>query len=81
MGSSLSAIDNISCYRSFLIMSRPLVSVYDTTSAKPIGTVTLPAVFTAPIRGDIVNYVHNLMSKNSRQAYGTFARAGMQVRI
>jgi large subunit ribosomal protein L4e len=62
-------------------MSRPLVSVYDTESATVTGTVTLPAVFTAPIRGDVVNYVHNLMSKNSRQAYGNFARAGMQVRI
>ena len=63
-----------------LSMSRPLVSVYDTDSATVTGTVTLPAVFNAPIRGDVVNYVHNLMSKNSRQAYGVFARAGMGVR-
>jgi large subunit ribosomal protein L4e len=60
-------------------MSRPLVSVYDPASAQKKGTVTLPAVFTAPIRGDVVNYVHNLMSKNARQAYGSFARAGMEV--
>ena len=60
-------------------MSRPLVSVYDTESATVSGTVTLPAVFTAPIRNDVVNQVHNLMSKNSRQAYGISLRAGMQV--
>ena len=65
-------------------MSRPLVSVYDIDSqakgtATVSGTVTLPEVFSAPIRGDVVNYVHNLMSKNSRQAYGTSNRAGMQV--
>eukprot|EP00606_Chrysophyceae_sp_TOSAG23-5_P000077 GSChrysophyteH2.ASY1.ANO1.1281.1 assembled CDS len=59
-------------------MSRPLVSVYDTESATVSGTVTLPAVFTAPIRNDVVNQVHNLMSKNSRQAYGISLRAGMQ---
>ena len=62
-------------------MSRPLVSVYDTESATVSGTVTLPAVFTAPIRNDVVNQVHNLMSKNSRQAYGISLRAGMQVRL
>jgi large subunit ribosomal protein L4e len=33
---------------------------------------------TAPIRPDIVNYVHNLMSKNSRQAYAVSKKAGMQ---
>lgn len=64
-------------------MSRPLVSVFDiegNTNGAPTvcGTVTLPAVFSAPIRGDVVNYVHNLMSKNSRQAYGISLRAGMQ---
>jgi large subunit ribosomal protein L4e len=32
----------------------------------------------APIRNDVVNQVHNLMSKNSRQAYGISLRAGMQ---
>lgn len=59
-------------------MSRPLVTVFDTESAKASGSVALPAVFTAPIRGDVVNQVHNLMSKNSRQAYGISRRAGMQ---
>ena len=62
-------------------MSRPVVSVFDTESAdKVVGTVSLPVVFTAPIRSDIVHYVHTLMAKNKRQAYAVSRRAGMQVR-
>jgi large subunit ribosomal protein L4e len=65
-------------------MSRALVSVYDydTKDAKGnclvINTVNLPAVFTAPIRSDVVQYVHQLMSKNSRQAYAVAENAGHQ---
>lgn len=40
--------------------------------------VTLPAVFLAPIRPDIVNFVHTNMAKNSRQAYAVSDRSGMQ---
>jgi|ERR1712216_1093398 len=48
----------------------PLVSVFDASNAgSVVAQANLPAVMTAPIRPDIVNYVHNLMSKNSRQAY------------
>merc|ERR1719326_1056511 len=60
-------------------MSRPLVSVFDPSNADTgVTQATLPAVMTAPIRPDIVNYVHNLMSKNKRQAYAVSRRAGMQ---
>jgi large subunit ribosomal protein L4e len=38
----------------------------------------MPAVFTAPIRNDIVQFVHMNMSKNRRQAHGVFWKAGMQ---
>merc|ERR1711988_1510501 len=41
------------------------------------GNVTLPAVFTAPIRHDLVHYVHSLMAKNARQPYAVTRRAGM----
>mmetsp|Transcript_7996 Transcript_7996/g.13294 ORF Transcript_7996/g.13294 Transcript_7996/m.13294 type:complete len:388 (+) Transcript_7996:46-1209(+) len=59
-------------------MSRPVVSVFDIDAAdKVAGSVTLPAVFTAPIRSDVVHYVHTLMAKNKRQAYAVTARAGM----
>jgi len=60
-------------------MSRPLVSVYDPEIADSVvSTVTLPAVFTAPIRSDVVHYVHTLIAKNSRQAYAVAHRAGME---
>jgi len=38
----------------------------------------LPAVFTAPIRADIVRTVHTNMAKNSRQAYAVSMKAGHQ---
>jgi large subunit ribosomal protein L4e len=60
-------------------MSRPLVSVFVASKAgNVVSQANLPAVMTAPIRPDIVNYVHNLMSKNSRQAYAVSKKAGMQ---
>jgi large subunit ribosomal protein L4e len=60
-------------------MSRPVVSVYDPENADAtVGTVTLPAVFTAPIRSDVVHYVHTLMAKNARQAYAVSLKAGHQ---
>ncbi len=40
--------------------------------------VALPAVFTAPIRNDIVRSVHTSMAKNARQAYAVSAKAGHQ---
>eukprot|EP00117_Sycon_ciliatum_P046402 scpid91249/ scgid33241/ 60S ribosomal protein L4 len=36
----------------------------------------MPAVFTAPIRNDIVQFVHSNMAKNRRQAHGVFKSAG-----
>lgn len=38
----------------------------------------LPAVFRAPIRPDVVNFVHTNMNKNRRQPYAVNAKAGMQ---
>merc|ERR1712139_672502 len=40
--------------------------------------VRLPAVFRAPIRNDIVNFVHVQISKNTRQAYAVSELAGHQ---
>jgi large subunit ribosomal protein L4e len=60
-------------------MSRPVVSVFDFEKADSVtGTVSLPAVFTAPIRADVVHYVHTLMAKNARQAYAVSLKAGHQ---
>merc|ERR1712240_457862 len=40
--------------------------------------VTLPAVFKAPIRPDVVNFVHTNMRKNNRQPYAVHKHAGHQ---
>ncbi|CAJ1010283.1 putative Ribosomal protein L4/L1 family, partial [Leishmania naiffi] len=57
--------------------ARPSVSVYSASSDSVVGTCPLPAVFTAPIRSDIVQFVHTNMAKNSRQAYAVNRLSGM----
>lgn len=58
--------------------ARPLITVYSETN-EPSGVhVALPAVFKAPIRPDIVNFVHNNMSKNRRHPYAVSKEAGHQ---
>jgi large subunit ribosomal protein L4e len=44
--------------------ARPVVSVYSKDSQAIVGQVNMPAVFTAPIRDDIVQFVHANMAKN-----------------
>jgi len=63
-----------------LAASRPVVSVLsvEKETATVVAQVVLPAVFTAPIRPDVVNFVHTNMAKNNRQAYGVSRRAGHQ---
>jgi len=56
-------------------MARPTVTVFSPDSTTDCN-VTLPAVFTAPIRADVVHYVHTLMAKNARQAYAVKVEAG-----
>jgi large subunit ribosomal protein L4e len=58
--------------------ARPLVSVFSLTGDKS-GETTLPAVMTAPLRPDIVEFVHTNMNKNHRQAFAVSIRAGKQV--
>jgi large subunit ribosomal protein L4e len=53
--------------------ARPTVTVATTTN-----TVAIPSVFTAPIRTDVVQFVHTQMRKNSRQAYAVNQNAGLQ---
>jgi len=57
--------------------ARPLISVFDDQGGVS-GQVILPAVFKAPIRPDVVNFVHSNMAKNSRQAYAVHKHAGHQ---
>eukprot|EP00353_Schmidingerella_taraikaensis_P008746 CAMPEP_0185582742 /NCGR_PEP_ID=MMETSP0434-20130131/21096_1 /TAXON_ID=626734 ORGANISM="Favella taraikaensis, Strain Fe Narragansett Bay" /NCGR_SAMPLE_ID=MMETSP0434 /ASSEMBLY_ACC=CAM_ASM_000379 /LENGTH=383 /DNA_ID=CAMNT_0028201653 /DNA_START=23 /DNA_END=1174 /DNA_ORIENTATION=- len=56
---------------------RPLVNVYDASGAKT-GTTALPAVFSAPIRRDVVHFVHTNLAKNHRQPYAVSRAAGHQ---
>ena len=58
--------------------TRPLVSVFSLEGAKS-GETQLPDVFTAPMRPDIVQFVHTNMNKNNRQAYSVSPWAGKQV--
>jgi large subunit ribosomal protein L4e len=58
--------------------ARPTVSVYAANEDKVVGSSPLPAVFSAPIRNDIVQFVHKEMAKNSRQAYAVNRLSGMK---
>merc|ERR1712088_666332 len=58
-------------------MSRPQISVYD-EAGNAASQMASPAVFKAPIRHDIVNFVHTNLRKNARQAQGVKKIAGEQ---
>ncbi|KAL5005378.1 hypothetical protein ScPMuIL_018834 [Solemya velum] len=58
--------------------ARPLITIFtDKGEASPTNVV-LPAVFKAPIRPDIVNFVHFQMRMNARQPYAVSVKAGHQ---
>ena len=57
--------------------ARPLISIFDETGEKA-GQTTLPGVFTAQIRPDVVSFVHTNMAKNRRQPYAVSKYAGHQ---
>jgi len=60
--------------------SRPLISIFNDQGEKPTTSeqVPLPAVFCAPIRHDVVNFVHSNVAKNKRQPYAVSRLAGHQ---
>ena len=58
--------------------ARPLISVYSKKGESSGKNVTLPVVFKAPIRPDIVNFVHTNLCKNNRQPYAVSELAGHQ---
>ena len=59
--------------------ARPVITVYDAKSkGESKETVALPTVLTAPIRLDIVRFVHDNLAKNKRQAYGVSEWTGHQ---
>eukprot|EP01087_Luapelamoeba_hula_P011609 TRINITY_DN316_c0_g1_i1.p1 TRINITY_DN316_c0_g1~~TRINITY_DN316_c0_g1_i1.p1 ORF type:complete len:409 (-),score=70.96 TRINITY_DN316_c0_g1_i1:137-1363(-) len=57
--------------------SRPLVGIHG-KDGKTSTQTRLPAVFTAPIRNDLVQAVHTNMAKNKRQPYAVSRHAGEQ---
>merc|ERR1712179_603604 len=71
MGSSTHLYAKMAC-------ARPLVSVYDEKGSASGSSITLPAVFKAPIRPDVVNFVHDQIGKNHRQPYAVNRFAGEQ---
>jgi len=61
------------------MLTRPTVSIYNHANPSEIlGTQSLPGVFTAPIRLDVVHFVHYNLAKNSRQAHAVNDKAGMK---
>ena len=59
-------------------MSRPQVTVHSLTGQATSTALPLPAVFSAPIRPDIVHSVFTRVNKNRRQAYAVSEKAGHQ---
>jgi ribosomal protein L4 len=57
--------------------SRPLVAVQGLDGSAE-ASLSLPAVFTAPIRPDVVRTVHTGINKNHRQPYAVSMKAGHQ---
>ncbi|KAH0471569.1 MAG: hypothetical protein KVP17_000984 [Porospora cf. gigantea B] len=56
---------------------RPTVTVYCASEPKTsTGTVSMPAVFTAPIRHDLAHFTHFMMLNNARQPYAVKPGAG-----
>jgi len=58
--------------------ARPFVTVQLSPTGKQTRNYALPAVFSAPIRLDVVTAVHTSMNKNHRQAYAVNVDAGHQ---
>lgn len=58
--------------------ARPVISVFAESGEGKVGTVALPAVFKAPIRPDVVRFVHTNVAKNKRQPYAVSVEAGHQ---
>jgi len=60
-------------------MTRPTISVYQYTDAtKPISELRLPSVFSTPLRCDLVSFVHQQISNNTRQAHGVDPNSGFK---
>merc|ERR1712063_94601 len=57
--------------------ARPIVQIWGAEGNRT-GQVSLPGVLVAPIRSDVVQFVHTNLNKNNRQAYAVSVKAGHQ---
>merc|ERR1712023_544156 len=63
----------------YKMSTRPTVSVFSSTNANEVvAEVRMPHVFLAPVRNDLVSFVHDQLSCNTRQAHGVNKKAGMK---
>merc|ERR1712029_1248623 len=63
----------------FSTMARPQVSIHGCEDGALISRqLPLPSIFKAPIRPDVVHFVHSNIAKNHRQAYAVSKEAGHQ---
>jgi len=70
----------LSLYRIEGMASKPVrekVSVHN-LEGKPIRLVSLPKVYNAPVRQDLVNRIHTEVRKNNRMPHGVSEKAGHQ---
>lgn len=58
--------------------ARPLVTVQPFEEGGSAQSAALPAVFLAPVRSDVVRFVHAMVSMNTRQPYAVSTKAGHQ---
>merc|ERR1712186_240478 len=70
--------NTLKTYKMSLSAARPLITVYSEKSEATDKPLCLPAVFKAPIRPDIVSFIHHEVAKNHRQAYAVNRDAGHQ---
>lgn len=56
--------------------ARPLVTVYNEKNEATSTQVKRPIVYETPIRPDLVNFIHDQIRKNKRQAYAVSVKAG-----
>lgn len=57
--------------------ARPLVTVYNEKNEATDVQIKLPGVFRAPLRPDIVSFIHDQIRKNKRQPYAVSTEAGL----
>merc|ERR1711988_901899 len=63
----------------YKMSTRPTVSVFNHSNVNEVvAEVRMPHVFLAPVRNDLVSFVHDQLSCNTRQAHGVNKKAGMK---